>query len=157
MTRTDLLSMQWFWVWSVCLAASLWLPSVTASPLFASPPSVQTPARKELIHAGTVLLADLRLLRKTAVEEGNPYRVSLVGQGQYKIHRDDNGDGIENSGELTITRDLAALYPGVTLGGSAFVTLFPDNICGMPGAITVANRVGRIRIDVQGDGEVIIR
>jgi type IV fimbrial biogenesis protein FimT len=97
---------------------------------------------------------DLMWARMQAIAQNNNFRVIFTNSQQsYRIHDDNDNDGVEDSGEWTSTRTLAN-FPAVSFTSTASHTIFTPRGSASRLTITLRNSSGTEDIEVRLSGAV---
>ncbi|MBW1698732.1 MAG: GspH/FimT family pseudopilin [Deltaproteobacteria bacterium] len=109
-----------------------------------------------LSGASRQLMSDLMAARMKAVNQNNEFKVFFLNDRQYKILDDDNGDGNEDAGESSETKDIQDHYPGVTLSATADPIFSPRGTANMGTTVTLSNTSGSKLVKVSTTGRIKI-
>ena len=102
------------------------------------------------------ILGDLMTARMKAVNENNNYKVFFIDSQQYKILDDDDGNGSQDAGEWSETKDIQDNYPGITISATAEPSFSARGTSSTLATITVSNTSGSKDITVRSTGQVKI-
>ena len=100
------------------------------------------------------IIGDLMAARMKAVNENNNYKVFFLNSQEYKILDDDDGNGAEDAGEWSETKNIQDNYPGVTITASAEPSFSARGTASALTSITVSNTSGTTNISVRATGQV---
>ena len=103
-----------------------------------------------LEEAGRKVFSDLHLIRMRAINENHDYRLLIdavdgchAATGtSYRLHGDTDDDGVCDSGEALVLRDLARDFRGVTLSTTTNPKFYADGTTANAGTITVSDGDG---------------
>jgi len=100
----------------------------------------------------------LQSARTAAVMQNNRHRVSFPDATHYRVHDDDDNDGVEDAGELVVTRDILEEGGTFSLSAGGPITFVPNGTSLGAGSVTVStpgaadrqvtvSAAGRVRIE----------
>lgn len=114
-------------------------------------------AQKRLSGAARELYGDLSLARSHAVSLNKWVALNIDNDHQCTIFRDDNKDGVVDSGEAIVTKDIHPTYYDVlmTTAPGAVYTFYPNGT-GSTGTLNVASAAGTRTITVSSAGRIRI-
>ena len=111
-----------------------------ASPLF--PTLLQG---YSLLGASREIYGELQKTRMAAVMANHRYRFTVLDSHQYKIHKDANNNGAEDSGELVTTKDIHKDSPRVNLTAGTSITFAANGSAPTSGTVVVTGSSGSTR------------
>jgi Tfp pilus assembly protein FimT len=111
--------------------------------------------RNRLNGAARQIVNDLMNSRMKASSQNNRFRVIFLDNHRYMIHDDDNNNNSIDTGEATITKDIASSYRDVTFSSTANPIFYPRGTS-WGTTITVSNSIGSKTVSVSTAGRVKI-
>jgi type IV fimbrial biogenesis protein FimT len=111
--------------------------------------------RNRLNGAARQIVNDLMNSRMKASSQNNRFRVIFLDNHRYMIHDDDNNNNSVDTGEATITKDIASSYRDVTFSSTANPIFYPRGTS-WGTTITVSNSIGSKTVSVSTAGRVKI-
>lgn len=107
----------------------------------AAPNFMEYMKSRRLSGAATQLYVDLMNARAQAVSQNNKVIVALISNNSYQIIRDLNGNGVVDTGETGVTKNIHPDYYDVTFApaSSGFNPIFYPNGTGMQGTINITS------------------
>lgn len=110
--------------------------------------------------AARTIYAELQKARMDSVMRNHRVRVVIVDNHTYQIHDDANGNGIEDTGETVLTRDIQKDNPRVQLAARAAITFAANGTAPTYGTVTLSNETGpsgSVAVVVSSAGRIRIR
>ena len=124
---------------------------------FAGPTMADMQAGYQLSGASLEIFSALQRARMAAVMENNRYRVTIIDESNYQIHDDDDGDGLEDAGEMVTSASILTDNPGQSLSATGSFTFVPTGVVVTPGTVTVAGAAGSRTVVVSTAGRIRIQ
>lgn len=121
-------------------------------------PNFQTyMAQQRLNGAARELFGHLASIRMQAVTMNQRVAMNIDNDHQYTLFRDDNKDGVVNSGETLSTWDIHPTYHDVvfTTAPGAVFSFYPNG-AGSTGSLGLANATGSKLITISSAGRIKI-
>jgi type II secretion system protein H len=121
-------------------------------------PNFQTyMAQKRLSGAARELYGDLASARSQAVSMNQRITLKIDNNHTYTIFKDENSDGVADSGETLSTRDIHTTYHDVVFTTSpGKVVFFYRNGTGSPESLEIENSTGSKTITISFAGRIKI-
>lgn len=102
------------------------------------------------------IMGDLMWARMQAISQNNEIKVFFLDDHRYKILDDDNGNGIVDSGELTLTKDMHDEYYDVNFSWTANPIFHPRGNAS-PATVILTNSNGTRTVTIAITGRVKIQ
>lgn len=102
------------------------------------------------------IIGDLMWARMQAISQNNEFKIFFLDNHRYTILDDDDGDGIIDSAELTVTKDIHDEYYDVTFSSGNNPIFHPRGNASNWTSITITNSSGTKTVKIISTGRVKI-
>ena len=109
----------------------------------------------KLSGATRQIMGDLMWARMQAISQNNEFKISFLADNyRYTILDDDDNDGISDSGESIITRNIQDKYRDVTFSSTANPIFHPRGNASPAATVTIINSFGTKTVTIAITGRV---